>query len=48
MPWGRYLDQARIIGVSIGVRTLEQKFWEEVGRSRSLQEDELLGNIKEG
>jgi len=38
MPWGRYLEQTRIIGENTGVRALEQTFWEEVARSRLVEE----------
>jgi hypothetical protein len=46
MPWGRYLEQARIIGENIGLRTLERNFWEEVSRSRLVEEESFSGMAK--
>lgn len=46
MPWGKYLDQARVIGENIGVRTLERRFWEEDAHSRPAEGEDFSGNGK--
>ncbi len=47
MPWGRYFNQARIIGESIGIRTIERNVWGEVGRSCFMKKEDSLENMKE-
>lgn len=46
MPWSRYLEQARIIGENIGVRTLERNFWGEFARSRPVEDEGFSGMEK--